>query len=250
MKPGIVKGAGGSISGVKEFNGGTFVGARSFKDAIMGRQSESKEEKVIVIKEDFKGSELGNGKAVITRMKDFKALKEAEGLIRDLMAGAGVVQYVGGMCVLFSFNSSEEVEKFLVMSKENGETFQTTEKWTGQTLPFERIAWLRIQGIPLHLLDNAVINQIGERFGKVVQGDIHDDGDTDLSIDYIGILVAEGKRIQEEVVLQWKGRRYRVWVTEEVGDWVSDSMVKEKKVATTKVINRDDQVDEEQVTES
>ncbi|KAF5798664.1 hypothetical protein HanXRQr2_Chr07g0295561 [Helianthus annuus] len=249
-KPGMVNGAGGSTAGVKEFNSGTVAGGRSFRDAILGRQSETKEEKVIEINEDFQGSILGDRKAVITRMKDFKALKKAEGVIRELMAGAGVVQYVGGMYLLVSFNSSEEVEKFLALSKENGEMFQTAEKWTGQTLPFERIAWLRIQGIPLHLLDRAVINLIGERFGLVVKGDIHDGGDTDLSYDYIGILVAEGKRIQEEVVLQWKGRRYRVWVTEEVGDWFSDAMAKEKRVETTKVNNRDDQADEEKMSES
>ncbi|KAL9992162.1 putative RNA-binding domain superfamily [Helianthus debilis subsp. tardiflorus] len=249
-KTGMVNGEGGSIAGVKEFNGGSVAEGRSFRDVILGRQSETKEEKVIEINEDFQGSIRGDRKAVITRMKDFKALKKAEGVIRELMAGAGVVQYVGGMYLLVSFNSSEEVENFLALSKENGEMFQTAEEWSGQTLPFERIAWLRIQGIPLHLLDRAVINLIGERFGLVVKGDIHDGGDSYLSYDYIGILVAEGKRIQEEVVLQWKGRRYRVWVTEEVGDWFSDAMAKEKRGETTKVDNRDDQTDEEKMPES
>ncbi|KAJ0544828.1 hypothetical protein HanIR_Chr08g0342791 [Helianthus annuus] len=237
LKPRIVKGVGGGSSGVKECNGGTLVGNKSFKDAILGRKADSTEEKVVVVKEDFKRPDLGNEKAVIVRMNDFKVLKEAEGLVRDMMDGVGVVQYVGGMYVLASFNSVKKVENFLILSKEKGETFQSAEKWSNQTLPFERIAWLRIQGIPLHLLDNVVINQVGEMFGKVVKGGMHDDRDADLSFDYIGVLVAEGKRIQEEVVLQWKGRRYRVWVAEEVGDWVPDFLIKDKREESSKVNN-------------
>ncbi|KAJ0778460.1 hypothetical protein HanRHA438_Chr02g0094211 [Helianthus annuus] len=250
MKPKIIKGVSDGTSGGKESSGGNVVGVRSFKDAILGRRSESKEENVIVIKEDFKRPELGNGKAVIARMKDFKRLKEAESLVRELMAGAGIVQYVGGMYVLVSFSTWEEVENFLALSKEKGEMFRSAEKWIGQSLPFERIAWLRIQGVPLHLLDNSVINQVGERFGKIVQGGLHDDRDSDLSFDYVGVLVAEGKRIQEEVVLQWKGRRFRVWVEEEVGDWVPDFLTKEKRVESIIDNTNEDQVVEGQVTDN
>ncbi|KAJ0765803.1 hypothetical protein HanPI659440_Chr08g0307801 [Helianthus annuus] len=160
------------------------------------------------------------------------------------MAGAGIVQYVGGMYVLVSFSRVEEVERFLVLSKEKGEMFHSTEKWIGQSLPFERIAWLKVQGIPLHLLDNSVINQVGERFGKIVHGDLHDDKDADLSFDYVGVPVAEGKRIQEEVVLQWKGRRFRVWVEEEIGNCVPDFLTKEKRVDSITENNFEDQIGE------
>ncbi|KAM0050099.1 hypothetical protein Hdeb2414_s0008g00293701 [Helianthus debilis subsp. tardiflorus] len=250
MKPKIIKGVSDGTSEGKGSSGSNFVRVRSFKDAILGRRSESKEEKVIDIKEDFKMPELGNGKAVIARMKDFKRLKEAENLVRELMVRAGIVQYVGGMYVLVSFSSLEEVESFLVLSKEKGEMFHSTEKWIGQSLPFERIAWLRVQGIPLHLLDNSVINQVEERFGKIVQGGLHDDRDSDLSFDYVGVLVAEGKRIQEEVVLQWKGRRFRVWVEEEVGDWVPDLLTKEKRVESITENINEDQVVEGQVSDT
>ncbi|KAM0018385.1 hypothetical protein Hdeb2414_s0026g00673531 [Helianthus debilis subsp. tardiflorus] len=201
-----------------ESNGHNFIGKRSFKDAILGRSSEEKREKVIVINDDFKAHEHISGKAVVVTMADFKALREASDTIKGMMLGEGVVQYIGGMFLLVSFKSGDEVERFSLLSKERKDVFLSVEKWVGQTLPFERIAWLRIQGIPIHLLDNSVINRIGEKFGKIVQVGQHDVWDSDLSYDYIGVLVAEGKRIQEEVVVQWKGRRYRVWVAEEVGD--------------------------------
>ncbi|KAF5765351.1 hypothetical protein HanXRQr2_Chr15g0702771 [Helianthus annuus] len=208
---------------------------KSFKDAILGRSMEEKGEKVIVINDDFKAYEHVSGKAVIVRMANFNALKEASETIKGMMLGEGVVQYVGGMFILVAFKCGEDVERFSLLSKERKDIFQSVEKWVGQSLPFERIAWLRIQGIPIHLLDNSVINRIGETFGKVVQVGQHEVWDSDLSYDYVGVLVAEGKRIQEEVVVQWKGRRYRVWVAEEVGDWEPDFLVKDRGVEVTPV---------------
>ncbi|MFS7978774.1 hypothetical protein Hanom_Chr10g00919401 [Helianthus anomalus] len=134
------------------------------------------------------------------------------------------------MLVLVSFKSSEDMERFFTISKEKRDTFRSVEKWVGQTMLFERIAWLRIQGIPLHLLDNSIINMIGEKFGKIIQEGQHGEWDSDLSYDYVGILVSEVKRIQEEVVVQWRGRRYRVWVEEEIGEWEPDFLGKDRGV--------------------
>ncbi|KAJ0600726.1 hypothetical protein HanIR_Chr03g0120451 [Helianthus annuus] len=197
---------------------------------MLGRNSDGKGEKTFLIQEDFKINEHGFGKAVIAVMKDLKALKEAGNTISDLMAGAGVIQYVGGRSIMVSFNCSEEVDRFCLLSKDKSEIFQSVEKWSGQSLPFERIAWLRIQGIPLHLLQNEVLNGIGEKFGKIIQGGKHGVWDSDLSYDYVGVLVSEGKRIQEEVVIQWKGRRYRVWVEEHIGDWEPEFLSKNSGV--------------------
>ncbi|KAJ0523334.1 putative RNA-binding domain superfamily [Helianthus annuus] len=208
--------------GRKVSSGVTVVGTKSFKDAVVGTSNTAKEEKVIVVHEEFKAYDHVMGKAVISRMVNFKALTEAGETIKDLTSGKGVVQYVGGMFIIVSFKSGMEMERFFALVKEKEDVFQWVEKWVGQTLSFERVAWLRIQGIPLHLLDNSVINSIGESFGKIVQGGQHDVGDADLSFDYVSVLVTEGRRIQEEVVVQWKGRKYRVWVEEEVGDWEPD----------------------------
>ncbi|MFS7975056.1 hypothetical protein Hanom_Chr10g00875991 [Helianthus anomalus] len=97
-----------------------------------------------------------------------------------------------------------------------------TLKYRGQSLPYERIAWLKIQGVPLHVLSNKVLDDIGSRFGKIIQQAQHNSGDGDLSLDYIGVLVGEGNRINEEVVLCLRGRRYRVWVMEELEDWMPE----------------------------
>ncbi|MFS7960136.1 hypothetical protein Hanom_Chr08g00699651 [Helianthus anomalus] len=139
------------------------------------------------------------------------------------------------MLVLASFKSGEDMERFFTLAKDNKESFRSVEKWVGQTMLFERIAWLRIQGIPLHLLDNSIINMIGGKFGKIIQEGQHGEWDSDLSYDYVGILVSEVKRIQEEVVVQWRGRRYRVWVEEEIGEWEPEFLGKDRGVEVTAV---------------
>ncbi|KAJ0764246.1 hypothetical protein HanPI659440_Chr08g0289971 [Helianthus annuus] len=243
QRPNMMKmnGTVGSSIGVNGATGSSVVGTKSFKEAMMGRNPESKEEKTVIIQDDFRMNDHGFGKAVIATMKDFKALKEAGDTVRDLMAGMGVVQYVGGRFIMVSFNSGEEAGRFCLLATELGDKFQSVERWNGQTLPFERLAWLRVQGIPLHLLDNEVINKIGERFGKVLHGGRHDKWDSDLSYDYVGVLVSEGRRIQEEVIIQWKGRRYRVWVEEQTGDWEPDFLGKDRGVETAPTINQESQ---------
>ncbi|KAJ0575090.1 putative RNA-directed DNA polymerase [Helianthus annuus] len=235
--PTRITGAAGTFPGMKKLNDSNLVGMRTFKEAMLGRNNEVKEEKILLIQEDFKVNDHGFGKAVIAVMKDFKALKEAGDTIRDLTEGTGVVQYVGGRFIMVSFNSSEEMDRFCLLASEKGEKFQSVEKWIGQTLPFERLAWLRIQGIPLHLLENEVINGIGGKFGKVIKGGQHGIWDSDLSYDYVGVLVSEGKRIQEEVIIQWKGRRYRVWVEEQIGDWEQDFLGIDKGVEVSQTSN-------------
>ncbi|KAJ0948870.1 hypothetical protein HanRHA438_Chr01g0032501 [Helianthus annuus] len=145
---------------------------------------------------------------------------------------------------MVSFNSGEEVDRFSLLAKEKCDRFHSVEKWVGQTLPFERLAWLRVQGIPLHLLDNAVINKIGERFEKVMQGGQHDIWDSNLSYDYVGVLVSEGKRIQEEVIVQWKGRRYTVWVEEQIDDWEPEFLGKDRGVGAALMTNSQSQSSE------
>ncbi|KAJ0587121.1 putative RNA-binding domain superfamily [Helianthus annuus] len=217
---------GGNAPIRKEAAWNVFTGQTSFKDVCVGKKDDTKEEKVIVLPNEFHAHDHVLGKAVTVRLVDFKSLKVVGDVVNEMITGGGVVQYMGGMCVIVSFHSGKEAEQFIILAKEKRDFFSSVGMWVGQSLPFERIAWLRIQGIPLHLLDNEVINRIGEYFGKVIQVGQHDCWDSDLSYDYIGVLIDDGKRVQEEIILQWKGRKYRVWVAEDVGDWEPDFLMK------------------------
>ncbi|KAJ0691799.1 putative RNA recognition motif domain, nucleotide-binding alpha-beta plait domain superfamily [Helianthus annuus] len=108
------------------------------------------------------------------------------------------------------------------------EKFSWMEVWEGQVLPFELIAWLKISGVPIHLLDNEVLDSVGRLFGKVVHTSSLSYDSSDLSYDLVGILVGDGGRINESVTLKWKDRKFVVWIHEETDEWVPDCIGNEE----------------------
>ncbi|KAJ0570452.1 hypothetical protein HanHA300_Chr05g0178161 [Helianthus annuus] len=226
-------------AGRKESFTDVFTGSTSFRDIFLGKPIVNNEEKMIMLEDEHVAHAEVFGKAVILRVVDFLALKNITNVVNEMTEGKGVVQYMGGLYTLVYFPDAVEAESFRIKIKTNKKVCLSVESWMGQTLPFERLAWLRIQGVPLHLLDNVVLNRISERFGKVVHEAQHDRWASDLSFDYVGVLLSDGKRVQEEVIVSWKGRKYRVWVAEEAGDWLPDFSVNHSKVDGDKQVDED-----------
>ncbi|MFS7997812.1 putative RNA recognition motif domain, nucleotide-binding alpha-beta plait domain superfamily [Helianthus anomalus] len=202
------KDAPGIIDGKKDSKvGSSEVGARSFKEMLVG----------LSIMVDNEGLGLGSlhGLAAVVRMVDFSALKNIKVIMKDLSFKADHIQYIGGLNLLITFCDYDSVVKFkdeasLVLDK-----FVSIAIWKGQVLGFERLAWLKVQGIPLHVLSNEVIDSIGGLFERVVHKDTRSKFDVDLSYEYAGVLVGDGKHVDEEITLNWKDRKFRVWVTED-----------------------------------
>ncbi|KAM0042515.1 hypothetical protein Hdeb2414_s0010g00330721 [Helianthus debilis subsp. tardiflorus] len=94
----------------------------------------------------------------------------------------------------------------------------------GQSLPFERIAWLKVIGVLIHLAVDEVYNSIAGRFGKVIHASQRSSEDCDLSVNCIGVLVGDGVRIVELITLKWKDKMFKVWVEEELADWIPDCL--------------------------
>ncbi|MFS7951770.1 hypothetical protein Hanom_Chr07g00599041 [Helianthus anomalus] len=84
-------------------------------------------------------------------------------------------------------------------------------------MAFERIAWLRVHGVPLHLFTNEVLVSMCNRYGIVGQPPQVSENDSDLSMVCVGVLVGDGKRITEDVSLIWQDKTFRVWVLEDLG---------------------------------
>ncbi|KAF5796636.1 hypothetical protein HanXRQr2_Chr08g0354041 [Helianthus annuus] len=163
-----------------------------------------------------------HGKALVARMIDLQALKNIKIILNDIFPGQGRVQYLGGLDVMVSFDDAETVVAVREAAKSVVGKFSMISIWEGQMLGFERLAWLKVQGIPLHLLSNEVIDAVGGVFSKVVHKANRSERDHDLSFEYVGVLVGDGKRVSEEVVLNWKDRKFRVWVMEELGEWMPE----------------------------
>ncbi|KAJ0681873.1 putative RNA recognition motif domain, nucleotide-binding alpha-beta plait domain superfamily [Helianthus annuus] len=105
-----------------------------------------------------------------------------------------------------------------------GPWFSKLDAWEGQSLPFERVAWIRLLGVPLHLLESDVVKMIGERIGKVLYVPKSSAEEKDLSMARVGVLVGEVDRIKEFVVVRWKDRSFRILVEEELDVWVPDCL--------------------------
>ncbi|MFS8004214.1 hypothetical protein Hanom_Chr13g01223071 [Helianthus anomalus] len=134
----------------------------------------------------------------------------------------GVVRVLGGLQVLIEFNSKSHAEMALneIIGRPN--LFSKPEIWEGQPTHFERIAWLKVFGIPLCISENKVVNDVGSLFGEVVKSARVERVGLDASFQFIGVLIKHGNRIQDEVFLRWKGRTFKVWVMEDYNEWLED----------------------------
>jgi hypothetical protein len=194
--------------------GPSVTGAWSFKERLVGKS--------INIDSNINAFSSLHGRAVVSKMVDVMALKKIYVFLNEICPGYGNVQYLGGLDLLISFDEMEAAQKFRSMAESMKESFSTVRPWEGQSLGFERLAWLKVQGLPLHLISNEVINAVGGMFGKVVHKASKEESDPDLSFEYVGVLVGDGKRISDEVTLNWRNRKFRIWVAEEAGDWIPD----------------------------
>ncbi|KAJ0899607.1 hypothetical protein HanRHA438_Chr08g0370491 [Helianthus annuus] len=130
------------------------------------------------------------------------------------------LKYLGGLKVLLSFGSPEEAEEFRYNKVNDWEKwFARLYLWVGIPPLFERVAWIKILGVPISLWDQHVINKIGERFGRLLVKSEADASDGNMAEDRLAILVNTGKRIASELNLVWKGQVISVWVEEISGKW-------------------------------
>ncbi|XP_021980427.1 uncharacterized protein LOC110876568 [Helianthus annuus] len=133
------------------------------------------------------------------------------------------LSYIGGLSVLLTLGSPELVKDVMIShSVSLSKVFSRFHVWKGEDLPLDRIVYLRISGVPVHLRDNAVYDDIGGLFGKVVQGSSFSWTDSDNSECSVLVLVPLGKRIEESIVITWEQRRFVVWVVEDVDAWRPD----------------------------
>ncbi|KAJ0795936.1 hypothetical protein HanPI659440_Chr04g0156281 [Helianthus annuus] len=89
----------------------------------------------------------------------------------------------------------------------------------------ERIPWIKFDGVPVHLAEKKVFNDLAEFYGKVVHASQLSPEVRDLSVNRVGVLVEHGELVTDTAFLSWKGRKYMVWISEEQSDWVPECLV-------------------------
>ncbi|KAM0058386.1 hypothetical protein Hdeb2414_s0005g00169651 [Helianthus debilis subsp. tardiflorus] len=160
--------------------------------------------------------------AFVGRTVDLETLVDFDRLLKIAKLSVANFQYLGGLSLLITFHDEESAKHFMDLKEIWSPWFSKLDPWRGQTLSLERVAWLKLSGIPLHLFDSEVMGQIGESFGKILHVPKFFEEEQDLSISRVGVLVGFSYRIKEEVALRWRDRTFRVWVEEDQDIWVPD----------------------------
>ncbi|KAJ0727756.1 putative RNA-directed DNA polymerase [Helianthus annuus] len=141
------------------------------------------------------------GRSIHGIAKNLSTLSNLHHILMDGGLDNYGLSYVGGLSVLLTLGNPEIVKD--IMSNHSdclSNVFSRFHVWNGEDLPMERVVSLRITGVPVHLRDNSLFDQIGGLFGKVVQESPFSWLESDNSDSSVMVLAPLGKRIEETVV--------------------------------------------------
>ncbi|KAJ0790378.1 hypothetical protein HanPI659440_Chr05g0214771 [Helianthus annuus] len=204
------------------------VGEKGVGSNPGGGEGFKSEGKVIEIPDNTQACGELNGKALVGRCINLHIINNR----KEVLSGAGILDYslsfLGGLSVLVKFSSVEECNSFIASYDRWKQWFTSLDHWMGQSLPFERLAWIKIYGVLIHLAVDEVFESIARQFGKVIQASQRTSEDVDLSVNCIGVLVGEGHRINNQIIIRWKDKSFRVWVEEDLVDWIPDCLSEEE----------------------
>ncbi|KAM0049391.1 hypothetical protein Hdeb2414_s0008g00285371 [Helianthus debilis subsp. tardiflorus] len=125
--------------------------------------------------------------------------------------------------MLVTFKDNVHARLFVEQSKEVWATmFSEVRVWNGELIPFNRIARLKVLGVPFQLRDDRLYDRIGELYGRIVKPSDFNWEETDNSTGECHVLTTTAKRIEEDITILWRGRPYQIWVVEESLDWNPD----------------------------
>ncbi|KAJ0726959.1 putative RNA recognition motif domain, nucleotide-binding alpha-beta plait domain superfamily [Helianthus annuus] len=121
---------------------------RSFRDTLLNVDPPKKVSE-IVVSADFKGGLLWDVCGAVGRVSDFKKLSKLR-IWLDLVGQAKVgIRYLGGFWVMLLFESDVCMEGFVRTKEVWKVCFDSLVRWEGRLIHTERIAWLKLHGIPL-----------------------------------------------------------------------------------------------------
>ncbi|PWA87455.1 RNA-directed DNA polymerase, eukaryota [Artemisia annua] len=201
------------------------AGGLSFREALDGKKKSNEHfvaghhVKSLVVPENTSAFPEVFGKTLVGRVVDVKSLVAMDRVLGDIgLAGVEII-YIGGLSLLLKFVNHDEAADFLLRVDVWSRWFSVLDTWEGQSLPFERIAWLKILGVPLNLAVNGVYDNIAGLFGKVVHAAQASLDDGNISVVRVGVLVGEGDVVSDYVNLRWRDKSFKVWVIEDPRDW-------------------------------
>ncbi|KAK1422576.1 hypothetical protein QVD17_17859 [Tagetes erecta] len=194
----------------------TFNAGRSFKDSLLGNN-----QTLILSKKESIALKNWSGYSVIGEVLCLSTLNNLKTLLEELKIGAIEIRYLWGLRVLISFGSSVEAKRF-VAGDVGKSLFANVEIWKGQVIPNDRLAWVQIRGVPLHLWDPSSFNMIGQRLGRLVHQSEASIEDGNLSLDQVGIIVHQQSRVEGQLWIECDGQKFLIGFREIDNCWAPD----------------------------
>ncbi|KAJ0811070.1 putative ankyrin repeat-containing domain superfamily [Helianthus annuus] len=140
---------------------------KSFSDILLNKSSPVTEEDCVTVDPSVFTLTSLVGRAFVGRTLDFKALRFLRSSLDEAGFSEASIQYVGGFSVIISFPHEEQAQQFFLENKVWNNWLSSLNPWVGRSLPYERITWVNIHGVPSHLLSSEVFHSIG----KIWKGD-------------------------------------------------------------------------------
>ncbi|KAD7477719.1 hypothetical protein E3N88_00855 [Mikania micrantha] len=192
----------------------------SYSDIVKGRMVDHPDVETIRVNIQTEAYKRWKKYSLIAEVKEVWMLNEITSIVRSMGVMNAEFRYLWGLKVLITFNSTVEARRLVLEGKEQwSKHFVNLEVWDGQLIKFERIAWLKIMGTPIHLWDARVFNQIGESIGKVVIKSEASLEDGNLGYDKFGVLLQHGDQINRKCLLMAGGVSFECWVHEMTETW-------------------------------
>lgn len=156
---------------------------------------------------------------LIGEVKELRLLNNIHALLNAEESIPARVHYAGGLKIILKFFQQGKAESFMA----DPQKWSSWIKWLkigfvdDQTN--DRLARIKILGIPLYLRSDENISEIACKFGKVLEVEGHNWHSVDLSSCFATILTNSWKFVNEEVVTIFSGKQFHVSVRECEKKW-------------------------------
>ncbi|XP_021974725.1 uncharacterized protein LOC110869816 [Helianthus annuus] len=168
-------------------------------NSVRGIRPQVNKEEIMIFSNESEAFKEWRNKALLCEFHSIEHLKNADKCVMELRIDKGVMRYLGGLKVLITFSNEEDMESLSSKKEERWkEWFHIMGVWKGQLLPYQRIAWLKISGVPIQLWMGEVMNVIAGKFGRIVQSSKADKLDLNLQFDVV-VLVFGTDCVGEEI---------------------------------------------------
>ncbi|KAL4589701.1 hypothetical protein LXL04_002609 [Taraxacum kok-saghyz] len=146
--------------------------------------------------------------------KSLQQLRKIPDIMKIKDGPGKYIYYTGGLGITMRFEDPSLAKRFLDDKNTWGRWFSSLKQGEDEIPSFQRLAWLKVVGLPTQLECLENIEMIGNSWGKTLEvGELSWDKH-DISYNRMCILTNHRKAINEKITIQIEKEKYRIGVSE------------------------------------